>query len=188
MALIDFDPPERFVTGAVGPPGQRQFFLQATARGRTTTVGVEKTQVQILADRVAGLLDSFAKEGGAVGPAVTPDNAPLDAPIEEEFKVGTMGLTWDPERERLVIECHAVGDSYDSPDVLESVESGQDEISPEHDPTQLVLRVSLTAAVAREFARRSSRVVSAGRPPCPFCANPLEPSGHVCPRANGLRR
>lgn len=189
MALIDFDPPERFITGTVGPPGQRQFFLQAAAGDRTTTVGVEKAQVQVLADRINDLLDSFAA-GGATEQAAARhvDNGPLDTPIEEEFRVGTMGLSWDPERARLVIECHAVGDSYDSPEVLEQVESGEPEVAPQDDPTQLVLRIVLAPDVARAFARRSAKVISAGRPPCPFCALPLDPGGHICPRANGYRR
>ncbi len=188
MALIAFDPPERFVTGTVGPPGQRQFFLQARGAGRTTTVAVEKSQVQVLADRVNDLLDSFA--GGAATEQVAArltDNGPLETPIEEEFAVGTMGLSWDPDRERLVIECHAVGDSFDTPEALEALE-GEEDPDPATDPTQLVLRVVLDPAAARAFARRSVTVVAAGRPPCPFCATPLDPQGHICPRANGYKR
>ncbi|GAB94533.1 putative repeat protein (TIGR03847 family) [Kineosphaera limosa] len=188
MALIAFDPPDRFVTGTVGPPGQRQFFLQATGSGRTTTVAVEKSQVQVLADRVNDLLDSFA--GGAAteqAAARHTDNAPLDTPIEEEFAVGTMGLSWDPERERLVIDCHAAGDAFDTAEAIEGME-GQEEVDPATDPRQLVLRVVLDPAVARAFARRSVSVVSAGRPPCPFCSLPLDPEGHVCARANGYKR
>lgn len=184
MALIEFDPPERFVTGTVGPPGQRQFFLQARGSARTVSVGLEKAQVHILTERVGELLDEFV-------PAAVPgaaDNDPLATPVDEDFRVGTMGLSWDPRRDRLVLECHAAGDSYDSADVLEEVEAGAPEIAPEDDPTQLVLRVVLDAPSAREFVRRSERVVAAGRPPCPFCAGPLEPEGHLCPRANGYRR
>lgn len=188
MALIAFDPPERFVTGTVGPPGQRQFFLQATGAGRTTTVALEKSQVQVLADRVNDLLDSFAA-GAATEQAAArhTDNAPLDTPIEEEFTVGTMGLSWDPNRERLVIECHAAGDSFDDPDALEQLQDAE-EPDPATDPDQLVLRVVLDPAVARAFARRSSTIVAAGRPPCPFCSMPLDPEGHVCARANGFKR
>lgn len=185
MALIDYDPPERFVAGTVGSPGQRQFFLQARGSGRTTSVALEKSQVSILADRVNDLLDDFAagsaseqEAGGHV------DTAPLDTPIEAEFVVGTMGLSWDPERELIVIECHAAGDSFDT------VEAGQEQEAPDpaDDPNQLVLRVNLPPAMARAFARRSAKVVAAGRPPCPFCAGPLDPDGHICPRANGYRR
>ncbi|HEY5033265.1 MAG TPA: DUF3090 family protein, partial [Actinomycetes bacterium] len=44
------------------------------------------------------------------------------------------------------------------------------------------------AAVARAFAQRAAAVVGAGRPPCPFCGLPLDPTGHLCPRQNGYRR
>lgn len=194
MALIAFDPPDRFVTGTVGPPGQRQFFLQASGAGRLATVAVEKAQVQVLAERVNDLLGSFV-EGRAPTAANSlegaVDNAPLDTPIEEDFTVGTMGLSWDPERQRLIIECHAVGDSYDSIEAFEGDEdpdSPIEEPDPATDPDQLVLRVVLTPTLARAFVRRSLSIVAAGRPPCPFCALPLDPEGHICPRANGYKR
>lgn len=185
MALIDYDPPQRFVAGTVGPPGQRQFFLQASGGGRLTSVALEKAQVSILADRVNDLLDDYAG-GQATEQAAADlvDMAPLDTPIEEEFRVGTMGLSWDPNRQVVIIECHAVGDAFDDPEGLaESAER-----DPATDPTQMVLRISLSPAAARAFARRSQKVVRAGRPPCPFCAGPLDASGHICPRANGYRR
>ncbi len=185
MALIDYNPPERFVAGTVGPPGQRQFFLQAVGDGRMTSVALEKSQVSILADRVNDLLDDFAASTASEQAAGSHlDNAPLDTPIDAEFTVGTMGLSWDPQRQVIVIECHAAGDSFDSV----SEDSPEPELDPADDPDQLVLRVSLPPAAARAFARRSAKVVAAGRPPCPFCAGPLDPEGHICPRANGYRR
>ncbi len=188
MAVIEYDPPERFVVGTVGAPGQRQFYLQATTGRRQTTVAIEKTQVGILADRIKDLLDAFGgAEGSDVAAAAISDNAPLDMPVTEEFRVGTMALAWDSERNCVVVECHAMGDSYDSPSVLQELEAGV-EIDPADDPTQLVLRVVLPGSKARAFARRSAAVVAAGRPPCPFCAGPLDPEGHICPRANGYRR
>lgn len=185
MAVLDYDPPERFVAGTVGPPGQRQFFLQASTTGRSTTVSLEKTQVSILSDRINDMLDEFA--GGAATEERAQallDNAPLDTPIDEEFRVGTIRLDWEPVAGRLVIECHAVGDA------LDEAEDPQNETlaDPADDPAQIVLRVALAPAAARAFARRSAKVVAAGRPPCPFCAAPLDPAGHICPRANGYRR
>ena len=87
-----------------------------------------------------------------------------------------MSLTWDAEAERVVIECLEVGEDVG--------EDGELEPSPE----AMVMRVSLTGAAARAFAKRAVAVVEAGRPPCPFCGNPLDPEGHICPRANGHRR
>ena len=98
-----YDPPERFVAGTVGPPGQRTFFLQARAGSRITSVSLEKQQVSVLAERVDGLLDDLLKAEGGAGsvPAVAPttmeDSEPLEQPIEEEFRAGTMTLAWDAE-------------------------------------------------------------------------------------------
>src|SRR3954469_16147629 len=105
-----FDPPERFIAGTVGPPGQRTFFLQARSGARVTSVALEKQQVAVLAERIDELLDELLRteEVGATIPAVTPvsleDNGPLEQPIVEEFRAGTMTLSWDAETERVVVE------------------------------------------------------------------------------------
>ncbi|MFI7589137.1 DUF3090 domain-containing protein [Spongisporangium articulatum] len=183
--VFEYDPPERFVAGTTGQPGSRTFFLQARAGRRLTTVQLEKQQVSVLAERVDELLDEVVRRTGgeAPVPALAPvgdeDSGPLDVPIEEEFRVGTMSLAWDGDTERVVIECFEAGPAGEDDDELPDVED---------DAEGAVLRVSLSGAVARAFARRALAVVAAGRPPCPFCANPLDPEGHICPRANGYRR
>jgi len=45
--------------------------------------------------------------------------------------------------------------------------------------------VMMSPDTARAFVARASRVVAAGRPPCPLCGAPLDPQGHICPRRNG---
>ncbi|MEI7777891.1 MAG: DUF3090 family protein, partial [Actinomycetes bacterium] len=47
--VILFDPPERFVVGTVGQPGERTFFLQARSGSKLVAVALEKTQVSVLA-------------------------------------------------------------------------------------------------------------------------------------------
>jgi uncharacterized repeat protein (TIGR03847 family) len=181
--VFDYDPPDRFVAGTVGEPGSRTFFLQARSGNRVTSVALEKAQVSVLAERVDELLDEVLRVSGgkAAVPAVAPvdaeDNGPLDTPIEEEFRVGAKSLAWDPDVARVVVECYAEG---------VSVEEDEDEESEELEGS--VLRVSISGAAARAFTKRALAVVAAGRPPCPFCSNPLDPSGHICPRANGYRR
>ena len=173
-----FDPPERFVAGTVGEPGQRTFFLQARAGGRLTSVALEKTQVALLAERIGELLDELGSADEPFVIAAPEDLAPLETPIEEEFRVGALGLGWDPSDERVVVEAHAPAEDDDEvPELGEDSDEGPD-----------VLRVRIDARAARAFAVRAESVVSAGRPPCPFCALPLDPQGHVCPRANGYRR
>lgn len=186
-----FDPPERFIAGTVGAPGQRTFFLQARSGTRVTSVGLEKQQVQILGERVDELLDELMGAGGvaAVIPAITPldhvDNAPLEQPIVEEFRAGTITLSWDSEDERVVIEVFPVVE------VEDPIEADEDELADlpieEPEPDELFV-VRLTPVLARVFATRAASVVLAGRPSCQFCGGPVDPSGHLCPRANGYRR
>lgn len=191
--LYDYDPPERFVAGTVGQPGARTFFLQARAGTRLTSVALEKAQVSILAERVDELLDEVLRRSGgnapvpAIAPADAEDNAPLEAPIEEEFRVGAMSLAWAVDTQRVVIECYSEGLT---PEVEEDDDTEGVPPAPttEGDAEGAILRVSLTGGLARAFAKRALAVVAAGRPPCPFCAGPLDAEGHICPRSNGYRR
>ncbi len=182
-----FDPPERFVTGTVGEPGARTFFLQARTGSRITSVSLEKQQVAALAERVDELLDEVMSNQASqsVVPAVAPlaldDSDPLEQPIDEEFRAGTMTLSWDPSDERIVIEVFPYTEAaVVSPDQV-------DEDFEEPEPDEVFL-VRITAAAARSFVKRAEQVLEAGRPSCPFCGNPIDPNGHLCVRANGFRR
>ncbi len=180
--VFAFDPPERFVAGTVGPPGERVFYLQARGGGRVVSVVVEKVQVALLAERLDQLLDEVRRRfGGEVDVSATgPEDAePLDTPVEAEFRVETLGLSWDADDGRVVIEAQAAQEAA----------GGSGDVEPEPGPDREpdTLRVRLTAAQVRGFAARARRVVAAGRPPCPFCGLPLDPRGHVCPRQNGHR-
>ena len=176
-----FDPPQRFVAGTVGQPGDRTFYLQASGGGRTVSVALEKVQVSLLAERLEELLEEVRRRGAGEVPVVPPqeleDTAPLDAPVEEEFRVGAMGLAWDGDADVVVIEALAPAE-------------GEEEVEPlsDDDEGPPVLRVRIPAAMARAFVVRAQRVVAAGRPPCPLCSLPLDPEGHICPRQNGHRR
>jgi uncharacterized repeat protein (TIGR03847 family) len=173
-----FDPPERFVAGTVGLPGERTFYLQATARGRTVSVSLEKVQVRVLAERLDDLLDTVHRNGADDSVDVVEDNAALESPVEEEFRVGAIGLAWDPDDRHFVVEA------------LAQSEEGEEEVEPLSDATTGpdALRVRITPGMARGFVVRALAVVAAGRPPCPLCGLPLDPVGHVCPRQNGHRR
>jgi uncharacterized repeat protein (TIGR03847 family) len=171
-----FEPPERFIAGTVGQPGERTFYLQASGGGRTVSVILEKMQVAVLAERLGELLDEAARRLGADIPEIPPealDLEPLTTPLDEEFRVGTLGLAWDGADSTVIVEATAT-----APD-------GEEE-TPDEDLD--VLRVRLTPAATRAFVARALRLVAAGRPSCPFCGQPLDPAGHICPRQNGYRR
>jgi uncharacterized repeat protein (TIGR03847 family) len=174
-----FDPPQRFVAGTVGPPGDRSFYLQARDGVRIVSVAVEKTQVSLLAEQLTELLDELVRRGVPVAPPSAlsdADLSPLDLPIDEEFRVAAIALGWDPRTGRVVIEAQAPGAG--------GVVNGfsDDENGPD------AVRVLLEPDRARSFARRAEKLVAAGRPPCPLCGLPLDGDEHVCPRQNGHRR
>jgi uncharacterized repeat protein (TIGR03847 family) len=185
--IHSYDPPERFVAGTVGQPGQRTFFLQARAGSRVTSVALEKQQVAVLATRIDELLDEVmnAGSGESTVPAMAPLDMevgdPLEQPIEEEFRAGTMTLSWDAEDQRVVVEVFPY-----SEEAVAAPDQPEEEID-EPEPEELFV-VRLPAGQARAFTKRAQAVVSAGRQPCPFCGNPMDPEGHLCPRANGFRR
>jgi uncharacterized repeat protein (TIGR03847 family) len=175
-----FDPPERFVTGTIGEPGQRTFFLQASAGGRVVSVALEKVQVAVLADRLGALLLELDRRGIApagVEPAAGEDTSPLDEPLNEAFRAGALTLGWDVDAERVLVEARA--ESEDGEPIDPDEDDDEDEEGPD------LLRVRMTAAAARSFVERAVRVVASGRPPCPLCGEPLDPTGHLCPRRNG---
>ncbi|MBO8190379.1 DUF3090 domain-containing protein [Streptomyces oryzae] len=187
-----YDPPDRFVAGTVGLPGRRTFFLQASAGGRTTSVALEKAQVEALAERIDELLDEVVRRSGgsapvpAVAPSEVDDKAPLETPVEEEFRVGTMALAWDGEGERMVVEAQAIVELEPGED--EDLADAEERLLQDDENGPPMLRVRISGSMARAFAKRAMEVVNAGRPPCPLCSLPLDPEGHVCPRQNGYRR
>ncbi|MET8558646.1 DUF3090 domain-containing protein [Streptomyces sp. NPDC004959] len=187
-----YDPPERFVAGTVGLPGRRTFFLQASAGGRVTSVALEKAQVAALAERMDELLDEVVRRSGgnaavpAVAPAEVTDSGPLDTPVEEEFRVGTMALAWDGDAECMIVEAQALVElDAESEDELAAAE---EQLLQDDENGPPMLRVRLSGSQARAFAKRALDVVNAGRPLCPLCNLPLDLEGHVCPRQNGYRR
>lgn len=185
-----FDPPDRFLAGTVGPPGQRTFFLQARQGGRSLSVALEKAQVAVLADRVGAILGELARRQGDASPELMaaattlgelteladPTATPeaLDEPVEEAFRVGTMALAWDGEEHRLVIEARAMTDGDEELEVDDDDPDGPD-----------MMRVALEPDAARAFVQNAAVLLASGRPPCPVCGMPLNPEGHICARRNG---
>jgi len=182
-----FDPPERFVAGTIGDPGNRTFFLQARDGGRVISVALEKVQVAVLAERLGDLLGELGRRGvphgvpeevlPEVDTGVDDDAAPLDEPLVEAFRAGSLTLGWDPDAERVLLEARAQDEDG------EAIDPDEDDDEDEDGPD--LLRVRLTAEAARSFVARAARIVAGGRPPCPLCGAPLDPRGHICPRRNG---
>jgi uncharacterized repeat protein (TIGR03847 family) len=175
-----FDPAERFVAGTVGVPGERTFFLQARKGSRLLSVSLEKAQVAALADRIQRILREVRNsEPLTLFERVERDDQPLESPIDEEFRVGVIGIAYLSDRKMVEIDLQAIADSQSPED---------EELLMELSESQDILRVLIPLGYAESFAKRAIAVVGAGRAPCPFCGGPIDPGGHLCPRSNGYRR
>jgi uncharacterized repeat protein (TIGR03847 family) len=168
--LFIFDGPDRFLAGTVGEPGGRSFFLQARKGGALISVSLEKVQVVALAQRLDDLLDAV----DAPVQADPADELPLEEPVVELFRVGAMALAWDASKDAVVIEAQTPTEDGEYVELPDDADEGPD-----------LLRVRIDAPTARAFVRRAEALVVSGRPACPFCGQPLDPTGHFCARGNG---
>jgi uncharacterized repeat protein (TIGR03847 family) len=165
-----FTNPDRCVAGTIGAPGERAFFIQARDKNRVVSVALEKAQVQAIANRLELIVAEVRKSNPLIAVSSQPqDDAPLDTPVEEEFQVGAISLAWNDDTQLISFELYELDED-------------------EQESHGHVLEISFTLGVALAFVQRSKALVNAGRLPCPFCAIPIDPRGHLCPRANGYRR
>jgi len=161
------------------------FFLQVHSVEGSNCIVLEKTQVQALVERLQLMVrelrrNKLASNDQLNAPA-TRDDDPLDYPITEDFRAGIIAITYQQGAQNIDIQIQASGDD----DIEELIEVGDEDI--DIDSPDLLI-ISMSIAQVRGFCERATNVVAAGRTPCPFCGAPLNPEGHLCPRANGYRR
>lgn len=179
--IYEFNPVERFVAGTVGAPGERTFFIQARTGSRVVSVVVDKSQVIALGERTKIMLREIKKtDPTIVVKSSAIDDAPLEQPIFEEFRAGVIAMAWDAENSKIVYELRDMAGS--------DGDSEEEVVFDERGLSVDLLRVHVSPIQAASFSKRCLSLASAGRMPCPFCEIPIDPSGHLCPRANGYRR
>lgn len=165
MSSLDrsFDLPDvdNFTTGTVGTAGQRTFFLQAKAGTQVVTLKVEKQQVAALAEYLAEMLDDLPEPSNTS----IPDDLSLSTPIEAEWPVASMGVAYVESRDRIALWA-------------EQLQREDDQQAP------ATGRFQLTRGQVAAFVRHARSLVAAGRPPCPYCAAPLNDDDGWCPCHN----
>lgn len=169
---FEVDSPDHFTAGAVGPPGQRVFYLQARDGARLITLKVEKEHVRALAEYVGGLLARVKGAPGAAGAGTE-----LLEPLEVAWDVGSLAVGYDERHDRVVVEASELIEAEETEE-----EGGP---GPEPEPEPAIARFRITRAQAAAFVERANELMKGGRPTCPVCSRPMDPGGHVCPRANG---
>jgi len=162
--------PDRFVVGTVGAPGERAFFVQVRKDRNVFSVAIEKDQVRAIVARLEVIIAEIKRANPfevVEIPAV--DDEPLDSPVDAMFVTGAISISWDNEIKAIKFEFFEASNEAEETD-------------------DQVLSLSVNLGTAQSFALRSKAVVNAGRLPCPFCSIPIDPRGHLCPRANGYKR
>jgi len=178
---FDLSSVDRITVGTVGQPGSRTFFLQAREDSLLVSLKVEKNQVAALAERLAELLH----ENPASSPIPEISELDLEEPTLADFVVGSLGLSFSSDDDRVVLVCEELV-RLDQNDDLEEDDLDDDE-DDEDGPQGAVARFGCTRGQAAALAMRGATLVATGRAACPLCGYPLDPRGHVCPKTNGHR-
>ena len=202
--LIELDPVDRITADAVGPAGERVFYIQARKDDRVVTIQIEKQQLQLIAASVVEILARVGKETGQGPPE---ESMGLEEPILPEWRAGRLSIGYQEERDLVLLEAEQIvpeeeADADEEEDEEEGTEEGEDgdradalggstvagpgEPEPEGPEPERV-RFWATREQMLSLARHGAAVCAKGRPPCPLCGNPMDAGGHVCPALNGHR-
>ncbi|HMS60215.1 MAG TPA: DUF3090 family protein [Tepidiformaceae bacterium] len=149
---------------AIGQPGQRRFRIRSlTADGRFASFWLEKEQLTAVGDAIESVLDDadYHYERLPLDDAEPEAVFPLDADVEMRLAQLSMGVKPD---DRLIVLMGSEGADDDEGDSF---------------------TLAFDFRRGYELRRAIRDVVAAGRPPCPLCTAPMDPTGHICPRTNG---
>lgn len=172
--VIELDPVDRITAGAIGPPGERVFYIQGRQSERLVTLGVEKQQVELLS---ASLVEILARSGKETGEGPPEEEMDLEQPVIPEWRAGRLSIGYDEARDMVLLEAEEF--------VPEESDEDEEPAQPEQTPGRI--RFWTTREQALALARHGAAIAAAGRPRCELCGNPIDPQGHVCPALNGHR-
>jgi uncharacterized repeat protein (TIGR03847 family) len=167
---IDIDPVVNITADAIGQPGERVFYMQATGADRTITLLVEKIQLQTLAIGLEQFLaEVYNRQEGLpeASAAYDEDTMHINPPVDPMFRVGELGLAYDSARDCVILVAREIVTGGDDPE-----EGG-------------VVRFWCSRSQMRAMCAWALVVGSRGRPICPTCGEPMEAEGHLCPKKNG---
>lgn len=164
---IELNPVYHLTIGTVGEPGNRIFYLQGSQGSQVISLIIEKQQAAMLATSLGSLLEELKNKHpeetrNAEEPVWT--DLRLREPINSLFRVGHMGLGYNEDSDLVVIVAY------------ELVEEGEE-------PNVVSFWTSRSQVMT--LIKHTTDVVSAGRPICGNCAQPMDAGGHFCPNRNG---
>lgn len=146
---------------AFGQPGQRTFRLRIVGSGaESASLWLEKEQMQALSLALKQMLAQLEYDQEPP----TADVGEFPAVAQHDFRVGRMGMGFNPADRTVVLYTYELG--------------GEDSEEP-------TLRVRLTQEQSAALGAQLDEIIASGRPICPLCGQPVEETGHACVRSNG---
>jgi uncharacterized repeat protein (TIGR03847 family) len=170
--MFDFGQAEEIEPEAIGEPGKRTFRVRVLSRGEAASLWLEKEQLAALAMAIRRLLEQTGDSGTSPDAEAPEQGGAFPEKPQVDFKIGKLGIGYDEARRIVIVFAYEIGSAED-------VGSAEDE---EPQPT---FSCRVTRSQCQSFADRAEEVISGGRPSCPLCSGPMEPSGHACVRSNG---
>ncbi len=148
--------------GAKGTPGKRTFYMLIGDSNTLVRLWVQKENLVMLSEAIEQALADFPE---AENSPVIPDYSGIDdSKLDAEINVGGLALAIDQEQRLIGIFVYVSGSKESSPPAY---------------------RCWANPSMMKTFVRQIDEVCASGRPTCPLCAQPIDPTGHVCPRTNG---
>ena len=170
--MLDFGQAEEIEPEAIGEPGKRTFRLRVLSRGSAASLWLEKEQLAALTMAIRQLLEQTSEADiSSDADAPEPSGAFPEKP-QVDFKIGRLGIGYDEARRIVIVFAYEIGSAGDTG-------------GAEDDQAQPTFSCRITRSQCQAFADRAEEVISGGRPICPLCSGPMEPSGHACVRSNG---
>ena len=150
-----------------GEPGRRTFRLVLKAGAANISVWLEKEQLYQLGVALQEAVRRLsakqrAAPSGPSGPEWSGEELSL------EFKARQMMLKYETSGNAFYVEAHE-GDDKDR----------------QQDPEGASVSCGISISQSVTLAEEALKICAAGRPPCFLCGLPIDPEGHICPRANG---
>lgn len=176
----DFDEVDAFTVGTLGEPGSRLFLLQARRGATSVTIKCEKRQAGAIADYLRRVLTDLP----APPDKPSADTLQLAMPAEAAFVLGPVGLGYDRDNDRLLVQLEELIEQDIEGEPNESEDIDIDQLKAADDIDRGHVRLFLSRSQAAAFCDHADAVVAAGRPPCRWCGHPINPDGHACPRMN----
>ena len=165
---FEFADPDHFCTGAVGPKGQRVFYLQAREAGALVSLKLEKQQVSALADYLERLLEDLPESREPTRPAPQ-----LVEPLVLSWAIGGLGVIYNERTDRIILVAEEL-----------LADDEQERSEADEPPAPAEARFHLSRPQISAFIAQARVIVAAGRPPCPYCGRPFDPVSGFCPCAN----